>query len=126
MRGNVLIFGSILDMHSIVCSSYHYCRRQYNLVDDPLLRYSYLNEFERSMIQVVKQVHALAAEPAHVALKHEDDKVISFERAGLVWIFNFHPHKSYSDYRIPVNEPGTQVGINPALILSSCSLFSVF
>eukprot|EP00842_Homolaphlyctis_polyrhiza_P001336 jgi/Hompol1/2202/HPOL_005910-RA len=35
-----------------------------------------------------------------VSLKHEGDKVIVFERGNLVWIFNFHPTKSFSDYRV--------------------------
>lgn len=30
-------------------NSYHYCRRQFNLVDDQLLRYKYLNNFDRAM-----------------------------------------------------------------------------
>ena len=30
-----------------------------------------------------------------------------FERGpGLIWIFNFHPTKSYTDYKIGVGEPG--------------------
>jgi 1,4-alpha-glucan branching enzyme len=32
--------------------------------------------------------------------------VISFERAGLVFVFNFHPTQSYTDYRIGVNVGG--------------------
>ena len=35
-----------------------------------------------------------------VSWKHEDDKVIVFERAGLVFVFNFHTHKSFSDYKV--------------------------
>jgi 1,4-alpha-glucan branching enzyme len=35
-------------------SSFHYARRQYNLVDDHLLRYKYLNEFDRAMHQLHK------------------------------------------------------------------------
>ena len=30
-------------------SSYHYCRRQWNLVDDPNLKYKYLNNFDECM-----------------------------------------------------------------------------
>lgn len=30
-------------------SSYHYARRQFNLADDPLLRYKFLNEFDKKM-----------------------------------------------------------------------------
>lgn len=48
----------------------------------------------------------LAAPQAYVSLKHEVDKVIAFERAGLLFIFNFHPTNSFSDYRIGVEEAG--------------------
>lgn len=39
--------------------SYHYARRQWNLVDDPLLRYRYLNEFDRAMMHLQEQYHWL-------------------------------------------------------------------
>ncbi len=42
----------------------------------------------------------------YVSWKHEDDKVIVFERAGLLFAFNFHPTKSFPDYRVGVEEPG--------------------
>lgn len=32
--------------------------------------------------------------------------MVSFERAGLVFIFNFHPSQSFTDYRIGVDVPG--------------------
>jgi 1,4-alpha-glucan branching enzyme len=44
---------------------------------------------------------------AYVSLKNESDKVIVFERAGLLWIFNFHPDKSFTDYRVGVEQEGT-------------------
>lgn len=43
---------------------------------------------------------------AYVSRKHEDDKVIAFERAGLVFVFNFHVSKSFTDYKIGVHTPG--------------------
>ena len=48
----------------------------------------------------------LAAPQAYVSLKHEGDKVIVFERAGLLFVFNFHPTESFTDYRVGVEEPG--------------------
>lgn len=36
----------------------------------------------------------------YVSAKHQDDKVIAFERAGLVFIFNFHGQKSFTDYKV--------------------------
>ena len=38
--------------------------------------------------------------------KDEGDKVVAFERANLLWIFNFHPTRSFTDYRIGTNTPG--------------------
>lgn len=45
-------------------------------------------------------------EQAYVSLKHEGDKVLVYERAGLLFIFNFHPTNSYTDYRVGIEEPG--------------------
>lgn len=81
-------------------NSYHYARRQYNLVDDEFLRYRYLNNFDRSMQHLDGQFGILASTQAWVSAKHNGDKVIAFERAGLVWIFNFNPTQSFLDYRV--------------------------
>jgi 1,4-alpha-glucan branching enzyme len=32
---------------------------------------------------------------------HDDDKILIFERAGLIFAFNFHPVRSYTDYAFP-------------------------
>ncbi|XP_046746237.1 1,4-alpha-glucan-branching enzyme isoform X2 [Diprion similis] len=86
--------------------SYHYARRQWNLVEDPMLKYKYMNNWDRE-INLLEEKHGwLHANPGYVSWKHEDDKVIVFDRAGLVFVFNFHPTKSFPDYAIGVNEPG--------------------
>lgn len=87
-------------------NSFHYARRQWNVVDDSLLRYKYLNEFDAAMNNAEEVCGWLAAPQAYVSLKHEVDKVIVFERAGLLFVFNFHPTNSFSDYRIGVEEAG--------------------
>ncbi|KAG9054096.1 alpha-1,4-glucan branching enzyme [Serendipita sp. 407] len=87
-------------------NSFQYARRQWNILDDPLLRYKYLNEFDKGMNQTEGKYGWLSAPPAYVSLKHEGDKVIAFERAGLVFIFNFHMSQSFTDYRIGVEVPG--------------------
>lgn len=43
----------------------------------------------------------------YVSCKHEDDKIIVFDRAGLVFVFNFHTEKSFPDYPIGVPNAGT-------------------
>ncbi len=42
----------------------------------------------------------LAADPGYVSCKHQDDKTIVFERAGLLFVFNFHTSKSFTDYKV--------------------------
>lgn len=88
-------------------NSFWYARRQLNLTDDPLLRYKFLDNFDRMMNQTEAKYGWLSAPQAYISLKHEGDKVIVFERAGLVFIFNFHPTNSFSDYRIGIEVPGT-------------------
>lgn len=41
-----------------------------------------------------------------MSLKHGTDKVLAYERAGLLFVFNFHPSKSFTDYRVGVEEAG--------------------
>ncbi|KAF9292384.1 alpha-1,4-glucan branching enzyme [Linnemannia elongata] len=87
-------------------ASFHYARRQWNVVDDNLLRYKFLNDFDGAMNHAESKVGWLAAPQAFVSLKHEGDKVLAFDRAGAVFIFNFNGSQSFTDYRIAVPTPG--------------------
>jgi 1,4-alpha-glucan branching enzyme len=69
-------------------NSFAHARRQFNLVDDHLLRYKYLWEFDAVMNNLESSYKWLSAPQGYVSLKHEVDKVIVFERAGLLFIFN--------------------------------------
>nr|XP_015197484.1 PREDICTED: 1,4-alpha-glucan-branching enzyme isoform X2 [Lepisosteus oculatus] len=86
--------------------SYHYARRQFNLIDIDHLRYKMLYAFDRDMNRTEDKFGWLAAPPAFVSTKHEGDKIIAFERGNVLFIFNFHPSNSYTDYRVGVELPG--------------------
>jgi 1,4-alpha-glucan branching enzyme len=88
-------------------NSFWYARRQFNLIDDELLRYRFLNEFDSKMQWTEEKYGWLHSPQAYVSLKNESDKVVVFERAGLLWIFNFHPTQSFTDYRVGVEQAGT-------------------
>jgi len=88
-------------------SSYHYARRQWNLVDDKRLRYQYLNNWDRAMQHLEEKYGWLSSDQAHVSKKHQDDKTVVFERAGVVFAFNFNQSKSYTNYRIGVHNCGS-------------------
>jgi len=83
-----------------------YARRQWHLVDDPNLKYQFLARFDHDMIALSKKFKLLDTLGPNLLYEHSDHKVIIFERAGLVFAFNFHPHQSYSDYRFETT-PGT-------------------
>lgn len=88
--------------------SYHYARRQWHLVDDPLLRYSQLNSFDAAVNRLEQRYGWLHAHPAYVSWKHEADKVVAFDRGDrLVFVFNLHVSSSFADYRVGVPVPGT-------------------
>ncbi|ELU05120.1 hypothetical protein CAPTEDRAFT_228125 [Capitella teleta] len=86
--------------------SYHYARRQFNLLDDDLLNYRLLNNFDRDMNTTESKFNWLGSPQAFVSRKNEGDKVVVFERGGLVFVFNFHPSQSYSNYKIGVQAGG--------------------
>ena len=79
--------------------SYRYARRQWHLVDDENLKYQFLARFDQDMISLSKDHRLLESAEIRLVYEHSDNKIIIFERAGLLFIFNFHPEHSYSDYR---------------------------
>ncbi|MFZ2544563.1 MAG: alpha amylase C-terminal domain-containing protein [Candidatus Saccharimonadales bacterium] len=78
--------------------SYHYARRQWKLADDIKLKYHFLNEFDRAMIDIVR---TLKGDYEYV-LTNDGDHVMSYVRDGLVFVYNFHPEKSFENYGIYV------------------------
>lgn len=42
----------------------------------------------------------ISAPHTWISRKDEGDKVIVVERGDLVFVFNFHPYKSYTDYKV--------------------------
>ena len=79
--------------------SCHYARRQWHLADDPNLKYQFNARFDHDMIALAKKFQLLDSPGPNLIYEHADKKLIVFERAGLLFAFNFHPVQSYSDFR---------------------------
>lgn len=105
-EGNGWRYGAWTWIEANVHYSFHHCCRRWYLARDNLLRYKHLLAFEKAMLHLEIEHPFLNWKDVYVGIKHEDDKVISFEKANMVWIFNFHTHKSFEGYRIPVGVPG--------------------
>jgi 1,4-alpha-glucan branching enzyme len=80
--------------------SHRHARRQWHLLDDPGLKYGMLARFDGDMIGLAKRHSIFDEDAPRLRHEHEEDKVIAFERAGLIFAFNFHPHTSHFGYRI--------------------------
>lgn len=84
-------------------NSFKYCRRQWSLMNNPALKYQDLYNFDYDMIHTAIAYHIFDWRYPELRWIHEDDKVLAFERNGLVFVFNFSPDQDYSDYTIPVS-----------------------
>ena len=85
--------------------SYHYCRRQWSLADNSLLRYGALRDFDMAMLALLKR-ERLMAKKAKSQWIHQGDKVLMYSKKGTVFAFNFHPSDSFEHYFVPVEEEG--------------------
>ena len=81
-------------------NSYQHCRRQWSLVDNNMLKYQYLADFDIAMLQLHNRYNLLLDKYVRKTFDNEHDQVIAFERNNMVFVFNFNPVKSYSDYKI--------------------------
>eukprot|EP00899_Mesostigma_viride_P000843 jgi/Mesvir1/1075/Mv17590-RA.1 len=86
--------------------SYNYCRRQWHLADESHLRYKFMAEFDRAMCALDERFGFMRSPHQLVSSFHEDDKVIVFERGDLVFVFNFHPTKTYEGYKVGCRDAG--------------------
>jgi 1,4-alpha-glucan branching enzyme len=84
--------------------SFQHARRQWSLADDPLLRYAQIGRFDRDMLALARRGHLLDGQLPRLLCEHDADKIIAFQRRGLLFAFNFHPTRSYTDYT--VSAPG--------------------
>lgn len=82
--------------------SYQYARRQWSLIENPDLRYRDLFVFEKDMLKILADYRLYSTMPNHVK-SDQGDLVVAFERAGLLFVFNFHPSSSYMDYGLAVD-----------------------
>ena len=94
--------------------SFHYCRRQWSLLENGFLKYQWLGEFDRDMIHLVKEHKIFDQRMADLMLLKAPEQTICFYRNGLLFVFNFNITQSLTNVLVPVpNE------VDYELVLSS-------
>ena len=86
--------------------SYHHARRQWSLRDDPSLRFKALGDWDAAMLNGLAGTPCVSAPPIPL-VRNDADHVLAFYRGGFVFVFNFDPSRSYSDYGVLVPPGGT-------------------
>ena len=86
--------------------SYHYCRRQWSLYDNPELKYSFLGAFDKAMLKSCSEHGIPACGPAEMLNLDLGNKVICARRGELIFVINLSIDQSIADYKFPVHRKG--------------------
>lgn len=78
--------------------SYDFARRQWSLVDDTNLRFRFLNDFDKAMIELIKDEAVFDSTPQPL-VRDIIKQVLVFRRGNLLFVFNFSAEHSFADYR---------------------------
>ena len=91
---------------------YKYARRQWNLVDNKELCYHYLGDFDEAMLKVIKTQKSFQKTPVVEVWHNDGDQILAFSRGDLLFVFNFSPDRSYTDYGFIVPQGSYDVVLN--------------
>ena len=85
--------------------SHKYARRQWSLADNKELKYQFLAHWDKAMVKTIKENKILMSAGAKQVHMDSANKVMVFERNGLLFIFNFSTENSIFGYkfRTPVD-----------------------
>ncbi|MDR2764649.1 MAG: alpha amylase C-terminal domain-containing protein [Tannerella sp.] len=78
--------------------SYKYARRQWHLADSPQLKYRWLGEFDREMVSLIRGIRNFQSLPLEKIRDSDSDQVLAYRRGDWVFVFNFHPLRSFTGY----------------------------
>ncbi len=86
--------------------SYQHARRQWSLMEKGFLKYHYLSDFDRDMINLIKENNVLTDLYGWQLNMDKDNKTIVEKKGNLIFVFNFHTQACIPDYKFYVPEPG--------------------
>jgi 1,4-alpha-glucan branching enzyme len=85
--------------------SYKYARRQWELVDNPNYLYQGLGKFDADMLKLISSEKKYQEVSLYKYWDNSGDQVLAYGRNDLLFVFNFHPYNSFTDYGMLV-QPG--------------------
>lgn len=92
--------------------SYKYARRQWSLNEDTTLKYHYMGDFDKEMISLVKSKDNFQELPIIKIWEKKEDNILAYMRGDFLFIYNFNPTQSFTDYGMLVPEGEYKVILN--------------
>lgn len=86
--------------------SYKYARRQWHLADNPKLKYHYLADFDRTMLNLADHYKILSSSDLELLNLDSKNQALMFRRGILIFAFNFNPTYAIPDYEFYVPDKG--------------------
>lgn len=78
--------------------SFKHARRQWNLRDNGFLKYQWLGDFDAALMKIIRQIDN--SDIQHLTVR-QSDHMVSFMHGDFLFVINFSPDKSHSDYAVP-------------------------
>ena len=78
--------------------SFKHARRQWNLRDNGFLKYQWLGDFDAALMKIIRQIDN---PNVHHLTVRQYDHTASFMHGDFLFVINFSPDKSHSDYAVP-------------------------
>ena len=78
--------------------SFKHARRQWNLRDNGFLKYQWLGDFDTALMKIIRQIDN--SDIQHLTVR-QSDHMVSFMHGDFLFVINFSPDKSHSDYAVP-------------------------
>ena len=82
--------------------SYKYARRQWSLVDNQELCYSWLNNFDKKLINLLGKSRGFQNKKLEQYCLNDSDKVVVYGRGEYLFVYNFNPVRSFTGYGVLV------------------------
>jgi 1,4-alpha-glucan branching enzyme len=84
--------------------SHKYARRQWSLVDNPDYCYASLGAFDKELMEIIGSTKNFQKRPVQEIWHNDGDQVLAYSRKDLIFVFNFSPTQSFTDYGFLVPE----------------------
>ena len=81
-------------------------------MDNPDLDYKFLGDFDHDMLQTLKLEKNFQKTPVQEIWHNDGDQILAYMRGDLIFVFNFSPTRSFTDYGFLVPTGSYDVVLN--------------